>query len=417
MVKVLPAIFSYEDMKSKWNQDNPDNPYSRRDELQQGIYSLDKWLIRVDDDNRTIATIGWKEYPSHTVVGGLLATHRANKKRPEYEGDHLGKNERALQSAREPQLNQSKPLVAAFGAREGSSEAWIQRGRDRGWVFSKDKEFSQIKSSIPESVTNEWNGAYPNGNWAIRPITDAESLSKWVFIDDPTPSWFSLIKSDKYKMQLGSAGYNVIRLQDNKRLNTIGLSRSQAKHMIADLEAGKDVSQYTRRRKVKEVKGGWKSVLRKWMPSKQDGFLSFSPYKTQDSGNEESKIHRDLQVGKGDGPNKIIVTGHYMNRGKERVGTLDTQLFHWAQTILNSGKPTQRGNWFYMTPNGSKYDFKVLFDMIPKGDILPQQYGQNLSFITNPVSPEVLVFTTIYEKEFDEPSQGWYDMWDEGARR
>ena len=59
MVKVLPAIFSYENMKSKWNQDNPDNPYSRRDELQQGIYSLDKWLIRVDDNNKTIAT---KEY-------------------------------------------------------------------------------------------------------------------------------------------------------------------------------------------------------------------------------------------------------------------------------------------------------------------------------------------------------------------
>ena len=193
MVKVLPAIFSYENMKSKWNQDNPDNPYSRRDELQQGIYSLDKWLIRVDDNNKTIATIGWKEYPSHTVVGGLLAANRANPKRPEFE-QGLGKNERALQSAREPQLNQSKPLIAAFGAREGSPEAWIQRGRNRGWVFSQDEEFSQIKSSIPESVTNEWNSAYPNGNWAIRLITDAESLSKWVFIDDPTPSWFNLLK-------------------------------------------------------------------------------------------------------------------------------------------------------------------------------------------------------------------------------
>ena len=194
MPKVVSAIFSYEDMKSKWNQDNPDNPYFRRDELQQGIYSLDKWLIRVDDDNRTIATIGWKEYPSHTVVGGLLATHRANKKRPEYEGDHLGKNERALQSAREPQLNQSKPLVAAFGAREGSSEAWIQRGRDRGWVFSQDENFNQVKELLPEQVINEWNSAYPNGNWAIRPITDADSLSKWIFIDDPMPQWFNVLK-------------------------------------------------------------------------------------------------------------------------------------------------------------------------------------------------------------------------------
>ena len=193
MVKVLPAVFSYEDMKSKWNQDNPDNPYTRRADLESGIYALDSWLIRVDDNNRTISTIGWKEHPSHTVVGGLLATHRANPKRPEFEKG-LGKNERALQSAREPQLNQSKPLVAAFGAREGSPEAWIQRGRDRGWKFAMDENFNEVEGLLPEQVVNEWNTAYPKGNWAIRPITDAASLAKWVFIDDPTPQWFNLLK-------------------------------------------------------------------------------------------------------------------------------------------------------------------------------------------------------------------------------
>lgn len=406
MVKVLPAVFSYENMKAKFNQDNPDEPYTRRADLESGIYELDKWVIRVDDEGNAISTVGWKEHSSHTVVGGMYATA---------EGRELGGNSKALQDAREPQLNDSKPLVAAFGHREGDNARWIANAKDNLWRFPDDPEFEQMKTLLPESVLNAWLAKYPE-RMAIRSIRDEGQMAKCVYLDDFTPQWFNLLKSDKYKMQLGSAGYNVIRLQDNKRLNTIGLSRSQARHMIADLEAGKDVSQYTKRRR-KKIKGGWKSVLRKWMPSKQDGFLSFSPYKTQDSGNEESKIHRDLQVGKGDGPNKIIVTGHYMNRGKERVGTLDTQLFHWAQTILNSGKPTQRGNWFYMTPNGSKYDFKVLFDMIPKGDILPQQYGQNLSFIKNPVSPEVLVFTTIYEKEFDEPSKGWYDMWDEGARR
>tara|TARA_R100000734_G_C3317362_1_gene110452 strand:+ start:913 stop:1752 length:840 start_codon:yes stop_codon:yes gene_type:complete len=200
LVKVLPAIFSYEDMKSKWNQDNPNNLYSRRDELQQGIYALDKWLIRVDDNDRTIATIGWKEYPSHTVVGGLLATHRANPRRPEFE-EGLGKNERALQSAREPQMNQSKPLVAAFGAREGSPEAWIQRGRSRGWIFSKDENFDQVKNLLPEAVINEWNTAYPKGNWAIRPITDAESLAKWIFIDDEMPEWWNIVKAKPNSMK------------------------------------------------------------------------------------------------------------------------------------------------------------------------------------------------------------------------
>ena len=215
MPKVLSAIFSYEDMKKRWNQDNPNpdgpyNRYSRRDELQQGIYALDKWLIRVDDEDKTIATIGWKECPSHTVVGGLLATNRANPKRPEFE-QGLGRNERALQSAREPQMNQSKPLVAAFGAREGSPEAWIERGRSRGWVFSQDENFNQVRELLPEQVINEWNSAYPNGNWAIRPITDADSLAKWIFIDDPYPDfdllkmetgWFSILKKRKFNFQV-----------------------------------------------------------------------------------------------------------------------------------------------------------------------------------------------------------------------
>ena len=37
MPKVLPAIFSYDDMKSKWNQDNPDEPYTRRKDLEAGV--------------------------------------------------------------------------------------------------------------------------------------------------------------------------------------------------------------------------------------------------------------------------------------------------------------------------------------------------------------------------------------------
>jgi hypothetical protein len=91
-------------------------------------------------------------------------------------------------------MNQSKPLVAAFGAREGSPEAWIQRGRSRGWIFSQDENFNQVSGLLPEQVINEWNNAYPKGNWAIRPITDAANLAKWVFIDDPIPDWFNMLK-------------------------------------------------------------------------------------------------------------------------------------------------------------------------------------------------------------------------------
>lgn len=186
MVKVLPAVFSYEDMKSKWSQDNPDDkPYTRRKELETGLYALDNWIIRVNDEGKTISTVGWKEHPSHTVVGGMLATT---------EGKRIGDNNRALQDAREPQLNQSKPLVAAFGHRDGDNARWIATAKQNGWAFSDSENWEQMKQLLPESVANEWDSAYPNGNWAIRNIRGKGEFAKCVYLDDLTPSWFNLLK-------------------------------------------------------------------------------------------------------------------------------------------------------------------------------------------------------------------------------
>ena len=65
-----------------------------------------------------------------------------------------------------------------------------------------------------------------------------------------------------------------------------------------------------------------------------------------------------------------------------------------------------------MTPNGSLYDFKVMFDSIPKGEKLPQQAGMR-SYLKNQTAQEVLVFTTIYDRNYGKPKATWYDMWDE----
>jgi|TARA_R100000482_G_scaffold105121_1_gene47759 hypothetical protein len=185
MPKVLPAIFSYEDMKRRFAQDNPDDPYTRRKDLETGLYALDNWLIRVNDEDKTISTVGWKEHPSHTTVGGMYATA---------EGRQIGGNNRALQDAREPQLNQSKPLVAAFGHRDGDNARWIATAKKNGWAFPDSENWEQMKQLLPESVVNEWNSAYPNGNWAIRNIRGKGEFAKCVYLDDPTPSWFNLLK-------------------------------------------------------------------------------------------------------------------------------------------------------------------------------------------------------------------------------
>ncbi len=404
LVKVLPAVFSYEDMKRRFAQDNPDDPYTRRADLESGIYELDSWLIRVDDNDKAISTVGFKEHPSHTVVGGMYATA---------EGRKIGGNSKALQDAREPQLNQSKPLVAAFGHRDGDNARWIANAKKNGWSFPDSDNWEQMSKLIPNDVLSAWLAKYPE-RMAIRSIRDEGQMAKCVYLDDPTPQWFSLMKSN-YKRQLGNSGFNVIRTSDGKRMNSKGLSRSQAKSMIDDLESGKDVSRYQKKRK--SITGGWKGQLRKWQPSKADGYMEFTQYKTQDSGDEESYIHEDLMSMKGTN-NRIMATGHYMNRGRKRVGTNDEKLHLWAKKIINSGKPTKRmSNWFYMTPDGTARDFKVMFDVVPPNAILPQQFGQNRGFIKNPDKEELIVFTTILDRKHKVNFKDWYDMWDEGVMR
>ncbi len=338
MTKVLPAIFSYEDMKRRFAQDNPDDPYTRRSDLESGIYELDSWLIRVDDNDKAISTVGFKEHPSHTVVGGMYATE---------EGKKIGKNSKALQDAREPQLNQSKPLVASFKHRDGDNARWIANAKRNGWSFPDSENWQQMSSLLPKGVLNAWLSKYPD-NMAIRSIRDEGQMAKCVYLDDPTPQWFSLIKSDKYKMQLGSAGYNVIRLQDSKRLNTIGLSRSQARHMIADLEAGKDVSQYTKRRR-KQVKGGWKGQLRKFYPSHEYG---------QDPRPKDKASEGYAQTKQFD-KTGIIFMPHFNHSKKTRYPNLRHQPINSniEQTLLNlsAGK-----YWCYINDSPSDKSYLII---------------------------------------------------------
>jgi hypothetical protein len=259
LIKVLPAVFSYEDMKRRWNQDNPDEPYGRKDDLQNGIYAIENWLIRVDDEDNAIATGGWKEYPTHTVVGGLYAVKRADRNHPNHDPKLKG-NARAIQDAREPQLNQSKPVIASFAQQRGDNARWIATAKKtQGFVFSDDPEWKQAISALPKEVVKEWTENSGN-RWGIRNILSADKLAKCVYPDDPTPQWFILMKAD-YKRQLGKAGFNVIRTSDGKRMNNKGLSRSQAIQMIDDLNSGKDVSRYQNKKKT--ISSGWKAGLRR----------------------------------------------------------------------------------------------------------------------------------------------------------
>ena len=335
-MKVLPAIFSYEDMKRRFAQDNPDDPYTRRADLESGIYELDSWLIRVDDNDKAISTVGFKEHPSHTVVGGMYAT--------EY-GESIGGNSKALQDAREPQLNPSKPLVASFKHRRGDNARWIANAKKNGWSFPDSENWEQMSSLLPKDVLNAWLSKYPE-TMAIRPIRDEGQMAKCVYLDDPTPQWFSLMKSN-YKRQLGSSGFNVIRTSDGKRMNSKGLSRSQAKSMIDDLNSGKDVSRY--QKKKKSITGGWKGQLRKFYPNHLYG-QDPRPKDKASEGYAETK-----QFDK----TGIIFMPHFMHSKKTRYRNLRHRPIDSAieQTLLNLSEGKY---WCYINDSPSDKSYLIL---------------------------------------------------------
>lgn len=251
MPKVLPAIFSYEGMKEKWGEDNPDEPYIRREDLVTGRYALDKWIIRVDDEGKTISAIGWKEHPNYTVVGGLRATE---------EGKIIQNNARVLAEARQPQLP-DKPLLSAFGHDGGDNERWMQGGRGAGWAFPNDDNWEQYKTLIPEAVLTDWLSKYPT-NTGIKP-NSAEDMAKAVYFDDIMGDWFNVVKNERYSRILGHKGYDIIDSRTGKKVNKTALSKSRADAMLEAIERGEtDLTQYEAKVKRKAKHSNWKNILR-----------------------------------------------------------------------------------------------------------------------------------------------------------
>jgi|13_taG_2_1085334.scaffolds.fasta_scaffold04436_3 hypothetical protein len=347
MPKVLPAIYSYEDMKAKWLQDNPDNPYTRRSDLETGRYALDKWLIRVDDEGKTLAVIGWKEHPKHTVTGGLLATAR---------GREIGNNTAALVAARKPQMPQNNPLVTSFKHRDGDNSRWIAGGKRAGWAFPDDTElFEQYSSLLPEDVKNDWLQAYPE-TFGTKPI-NPESLSKEMY---DGVEGFMMAKNERYIRELGESGYNIIDTTNNKRLNTIGLSKSQAKNMLQLLKEGKSVWEYTKPRHSR-----WKSQLKKSASNWAD-ILKIDPT----TGGYEPLPFADIQnqhtstpfMGKVVDGVGIIFNAHYHYKYTKRKRvrlTLMTDSLARKFIAFAAGE----GQWCYINDDAKDFSY-VMFDRL-----------------------------------------------------
>ncbi len=152
--RVLDQVFSYQGMQNQWNSDNPEEEYVRNI---PSWYELDKWLIRVDSNNKVIATIGWKEYDTYLVLGGLRSIQK--KKIPSGNAD-------ALYDARDAKLP-NKPKVMGFRPK-GNIATWIDRYRGKGFTVQKDvDENNKVINLVPENIQEEFESRY-KGNWAVK---------------------------------------------------------------------------------------------------------------------------------------------------------------------------------------------------------------------------------------------------------
>jgi|ETNvirnome_6_100_1030635.scaffolds.fasta_scaffold04741_4 hypothetical protein len=214
MPQVLSKVHTTEEMVEVWNRDNPHDVFLRDSALGGKMpewYDLDKWLLRVDDNNKIIARIGWGDRGSHYVLGGLYAI----KNYPNGEGEVPKNNSRELIEARES-LIVGKPKIASFMAKRGNNASWKEHNKKKkfpkgGWVFNPIEV-----EGIPKDVLETWAERYDDA-WAVRKEMDWEDFAKAIFDDDEN-RWFNVLKKDNtVRKWFPDSSWSEIKIKDSEK--------------------------------------------------------------------------------------------------------------------------------------------------------------------------------------------------------
>tara|TARA_R100000773_G_scaffold44165_1_gene44345 strand:- start:899 stop:1402 length:504 start_codon:yes stop_codon:yes gene_type:complete len=157
MPKVLDEIFSFEEMKERWNTDNPNEPYVRAGSP-PSFYDLNKWIIRVDDNDKTISTTGWTEHPDYVIVGGTQSI----------QGSPRGHMSDLVPFRAEVIPN--KPLLATFV----NAPSWIAANEKTGWQITNIEP--NLLNSIPKNIIKKITdyAEEKGAAWGIKPADKIE---------------------------------------------------------------------------------------------------------------------------------------------------------------------------------------------------------------------------------------------------
>lgn len=192
MPRVLNQVFSFEEMKKRWNGDNPNEPYVRP--TVPFWYDLNNWIIRVDDKDKTISTTGWNDNGEYLVVGG---TKSISNSPTGHMSDLFPYREKMMPS---------KPQIATFGPfRGGDGSGWISASEGIGWqITRKDRK---LLNSIPATIVKKVKQFAKESNlvWGIKP---ANGIKKWQMVlkKSFTPlnemeEWMQVFINSIYEMQ------------------------------------------------------------------------------------------------------------------------------------------------------------------------------------------------------------------------
>lgn len=382
---------SKEELQQLWSETMGDEPFpmnrSENSPL-DSFYPIDNFIVFMKE-GKPISGVGYSTRDGFSLRGGAFTI-------PDERGSGV-----YSKVSQEADRIIPTPYIAGFSSSNISSKEWNQKAKERGWsIKPTDEELGEYANNPTIKAFKDYYDNHPKGSsWGVKGL--------------PLKKWFSILKS--YRIQMGKAGYNVLDAS-GKVLNYKGLSRSQARAFVKDLQEGKDVSRFTTKPR-KSIRGDWFNQLKKWLPD--DNF----EIDTDEDG--EEIIWEDTKDNPSpyyyDSNRNIYIRPHYINVGRERTqmqsyANSTDMIDEWISKIYDKNI-TSNGAWFYANDKSS--DLSYVFVRKASGDA-KLLGSKNLK---NKKPTPALIFDTFRGRIktktspfIGRPESGFLDIWGTGIK-
>jgi hypothetical protein len=370
---------SKEELQQLWSETMGDKPFpmnrSENSPL-DSFYPIDNFIVFMKE-GKPISGLGYSTRDGFSLRGGAFTI-------PEERNSGVYKK-----VSQEADRIIPTPYIAGFSSSNIDSAKWNQTAKDNGWsIKPTDEELGEYANNPTIKAFKDYYDNHPKGSsWGVKGL----SMKKW----------FSVLKS--YRMEMDSAGYNVLDAS-GKVLNYKGLSRSQAKTFITELQEGKDVSRFTTKPR-KSIRGNWFNQLKKIDPTSG----GYDPLPMSDI--QEQQVDTPFMINYVDGV-AILFNAHYHYRYSQRRNTGLTIMTNAIARKFIALEPVLEA-WSYID-NDSKNHSHVMFDRLssPNDVIKRTNPKKTVGDIRNPETGEPITEAVVFHHIND-----GHDSPDKGKKR